>query len=66
MGIGWYFAFCIILGVLLGRWADSKTDLDPVFTLVGIALGLALALIGGIRMLIPFINRFGNEPTEKH
>jgi hypothetical protein len=66
MGIGWYFATCLILGVVLGRWADGRTDLEPTFTLIGIGLGLAVALVGGYRMLIPFINRFGSESTENH
>ncbi|MEX2080269.1 MAG: AtpZ/AtpI family protein [Dehalococcoidia bacterium] len=59
-GIGWFFATCIVLGVLAGRWADSATGLEPVFTLVGILIGLAAALAGGFRMLMTFINRFGN------
>ena len=65
LGAGWFFATCIILGVVLGRWADSATGLEPVFTLIGIVVGLAVALIGGIRMLMPFMNRFGTGPSEK-
>lgn len=65
LGAGWFFATCIILGVVLGRWADSATGLEPVFTLIGIVVGLAVALIGGIRMLLPFMNRFGTGPSGK-
>ncbi len=66
LGAGWYFATCLILGVVLGRWADSATGLEPLFTLAGIVLGLAVALVGGIRMLAPFMRRLNGEPTEKH
>ncbi|HEY5476150.1 MAG TPA: AtpZ/AtpI family protein [Tepidiformaceae bacterium] len=66
LGAGWFFATCLILGVVLGRWADSATGLEPVFTLAGIVLGLAVALVGGVRMLLPFMRRYNNEPTEKH
>jgi hypothetical protein len=66
LGVGWFFATCLVLGVVLGRWADSTTGLEPVFTLVGIMLGLAVAMVGGIRMLLPFMRRFNGEPTEKH
>lgn len=66
LGAGWFFATCLILGVVLGRWADSATGLGPVFTLAGIVLGLAVALVGGVRMLLPFMRRYNNEPTEKH
>jgi hypothetical protein len=66
LGAGWFFATAIILGVVLGRWADSATGLEPTFTLIGIIVGLAVALAGGIRMLLPFMNRFGQGPSEKN
>jgi len=50
---------------VIGRWADSATGLEPTFTLIGIVLGLAVALVGGYRMLLPFLRRLGNEPPEK-
>lgn len=65
LGVGWYFATCILLGIVFGHWADSATGLEPTFTLVGMVLGLAVALIGGIRMLMPFMTRMGTGPTEK-
>ena len=65
LGAGWFFATAIILGVVLGRWADSATGFEPTFTLVGIIVGLAVAIAGGIRMLLPFMNRFGQDPPEK-
>ena len=65
LGAGWFFAFAILLGIVVGRWADSATGLVPVFTLVGVFLGLAVALVGGIQMLRPFMQRLGNEPPER-
>lgn len=65
LGAGWFFATSILLGVILGRWADGATGLEPVFTLAGIIVGLAVALVGGIRMLMPFMTRLGGGPPEK-
>lgn len=65
LGAGWFFATSILLGVLIGRWADGATGLEPVFTLAGIIVGLAVALVGGIRMLMPFMSRIGGGPSEK-
>ena len=62
LGIGWFFATAIIAGVLLGRWVDSATGLEPIFTVSGIVLGLAVAMVGGIRMLMQFLRRFGGDP----
>jgi hypothetical protein len=65
LGAGWYFATCIVLGIVLGRWADSASGLEPTFTLIGIFVGLAVAIIGGIRMVQPFMDRFGNDTAGK-
>jgi hypothetical protein len=65
LGAGWFFATSIILGIVVGIWVDGKTGLEPTFTLVGIFLGLAVALVGGFRMLKPFMDRFGNGTTGK-
>lgn len=64
LGAGWFFATAVILGVVVGRWADDRTGLEPTFTLVGIVIGLAVALIGGYRMLQPLMSRLGDEPPE--
>jgi hypothetical protein len=65
LGVGWYFATCVILGVLLGRWADSQTGFEPAFTLTGILLGLAVAMVGGYRLLRPFIEKLGADSSGK-
>lgn len=65
LGAGWFFATCIILGVFIGHWVDGRTDREPIFTLVGIFLGLAIAFVGGMRMLQPLLNPPDSGPTEK-
>jgi len=59
VGIGWYVALCITLGVLGGVWLDSKLDTDPAFTLAGLFLGLSVAFWGGYRMLMDVISAIG-------
>ncbi|MBI2304624.1 MAG: AtpZ/AtpI family protein [Chloroflexi bacterium] len=51
--MGWYVAFSLILGVGLGVWADGRWHTAPLFTLVGLFLGLAIAIFGMYRMLFP-------------
>lgn len=52
IGIGWYFAVCIVLGVVGGVLLDRATDTAPLLTLIGLALGLLTAFYGGYRMLM--------------
>ncbi len=57
VGIGWYIATCIILGVGVGIWLDRQVDSWFAFTFLGLGLGLVLAFYGLYRMLQPFLNR---------
>ena len=52
VGIGWYVALCIGGGGFGGFWLDRRLDLSPVFTLVGLGVGIAVAVVGMYRMLM--------------
>lgn len=63
-GIGFYIGGCIAGGVYIGVWLDRKYDLIPLFTAIGLCLGLFLAVYGTYRMLLPFIRYNGNEKDD--
>jgi hypothetical protein len=52
IGIGWYFAVCIVGGIVGGVLLDKAFDSAPIFTLIGLGLGLFFAFYGGYRMLM--------------
>lgn len=52
LGIGWYFALCIVLGIVGGVLLDRQVGRDHIFTLIGLFLGLILAFFGGYVMLL--------------
>lgn len=64
LGIGWYFALCIILGVLGGVWLDSQLGIAPLFTFVGLFLGMAAAFYGGYRMIVEYVLERGRGKGE--
>ena len=47
VGIGWYFALCIVLGVGLGVLLDNHFGTKPGLTLLGLVFGLGSAFYGG-------------------
>ena len=52
LGIGWYFAICIVGGIVGGLLLDNWLDTKPLFTLLGLVLGLAVAFYGGYKALM--------------
>jgi len=50
-GIGWYVGASIALGTYGGYWLDKQFDTAPVLTISGLALGVATAFVGMIRLL---------------
>ncbi len=61
LGIGWYVALCIALGIGGGVWLDRSLSTAPVFTLVGLGLGLGAAFFGGYRMLMEVLSDVGGR-----
>ena len=61
IGVGWYVGACIVLGVFGGLWLDGKFNTRPVLVIVGLVLGLVVAIYGVYRMILPNINRKQNR-----
>lgn len=51
LGIGTYVAVCIVLGTLGGRWLDGQFDTGNLLTVIGLFLGLVIAIYGAIQQL---------------
>ena len=62
LGLGWYVAIAIILGVVGGLWLDDRIGTLPLFTLLGVLLGSVAAFYGLYRMVEPLFNV--NEQTD--
>jgi ATP synthase protein I len=61
IGVGWFIAISILLGVLGGLWLDGKLDTSPIMVIVGLILGLIVAFYGVYRMLLPLIRDRRNK-----
>jgi Putative F0F1-ATPase subunit Ca2+/Mg2+ transporter len=60
IGMGWYVAICILLGVFGGMELDKLLDTGKLFTVVGLFVGLFSGLWGGwlqLREVLDAIDR---------
>ncbi len=56
VGVGWYVGLCILLGVWGGLWLDSRLNTEPFLVIAGLIVGLAIAIYGVYRMLLPIMS----------
>ncbi len=54
-GLGWYIAFCVAGGAVLGLWGDNLLGTSPIFVLLGTVLGSVTAFWGTYRMILPIL-----------
>ena len=57
VGIGWYIASCVVIGIGGGIWLDNRLNTLPLFALLGILFGTILAFYGIYKMVGPLMNR---------
>ena len=61
IGIGWYFATCIVIGLVGGVLLDGIADTRPLLTVSGRALGMFIAFYGGYRMIMDVLHQNDKE-----
>lgn len=57
VGLGGFFAGCVVAGLVLGWLADRQWDTSPVFVLTGIAVGIVGAGVGAWIRIKPFLEQ---------
>ncbi|MBA7702174.1 hypothetical protein ES703_110931 [subsurface metagenome] len=61
IGVGWFIGISILLGVLAGLWLDSKFSTKPLWVIVGLILGVIVAVYGVYQMLLPLLRNKRNK-----
>jgi len=57
IGVGWYVGLSILGGVLAGLWLDGKFNTKPLFVIIGLVLGIAVAVYGVYKMFSFFTDK---------
>lgn len=60
VGVGWYIGISILLGIIGGSWLDGKYGTQPLWVIVGLLLGIIVAIYGVYQMLLPLIKSKNN------
>jgi F0F1-type ATP synthase assembly protein I len=55
LGIGFFIVIPIILGIWGGHWLDGKLNTGPLWLIIGLILGIAVAIVGVYSMLKPYL-----------
>ncbi len=63
VGVGFFIGISILLGVIIGRWLDTKFNTEPALIIAGLFVGLLVAFYGVYRMLLPLI---GNKDDKEN
>jgi F0F1-type ATP synthase assembly protein I len=63
VGIGFYIAVAITFGLLGGAQVDKWMDTGKLFTVIGLGLGIALALYGAYRQLMEVLEAIERRRT---
>jgi len=54
--VGFFIALSLLLPTVLGYWADHKVTWGfPIFTILGLGLGILLMVYGVLAMIRPFL-----------
>ena len=56
LGVGWFVAICVGGGAFGGLFLDRRLDTAPMLTLLGMGIGIAIAVVGMYRMLNAILN----------
>ena len=62
MGVGWFVAASVVIGIVGGYLLDQWLGTTIVFTIVGVVLGTTVAFYGLYQMVKPLLGGQGNGP----
>jgi len=63
-GVGFYIAACILLGTFVGLWLDGKLNTKPLFMIIGLFIGLVMAVYGVYQMIRPLMSNKQDKESD--
>lgn len=66
LGMGFYIAIAIVLGIWGGHWLDVKFNTSPLLLIIGLFFGIAVAALGVYNMIKPFMEEAKKTDNKKN
>lgn len=60
IGIGSYLVGCLVVGMVLGLFVDDRVHTTPLFTLIGLACGIGVGIVGTWIRIRPLLRDGGS------
>ncbi len=57
VGVGGFVVGCVVAGIVLGWLADDRWDSSPTGILVGIGVGIVVAVVGSFVRIASYLRR---------
>jgi F0F1-type ATP synthase assembly protein I len=61
VGVGFFIGGSILGGVFAGLWLDRRFHTEPIWVIVGLLIGIAVAFYGVYQMLLPVLRNKGDK-----
>ena len=65
LGMGFYIAIAIVLGIWGGHWLDVKFNTSPLLLIIGLFFRIAVAALGVYNMIKPFMEEAKKADNNK-
>lgn len=65
MGVGWFVAASVVIGIIGGYWIDRWLNTTPLFIIVGVVFGTTVAFYGLYQMVKPLMGDQQSGPKHK-
>jgi F0F1-type ATP synthase assembly protein I len=64
VGVGWFLAASVIIGIVAGLFLDEWLGTKVIFTLLGVLVGITVAFYGLYQMVKPLMD-FNDKESDK-
>ena len=63
--LGWVVAFSLLIPLAAGLWLDKRLQTMPLFTIIGMLIGILAATVGTLRIALRMMDRLAQQSQQE-